>query len=274
MYRVLFHTDAMFLKSGLARCARENIVRFHEHPEFEVFQAGWHHIGIPHDFPVPIFPVVKMDPGEPERLYQIIQQIRPHFVVSIGDPFYFPWLRDLKAKIAKHIKHRCDWLGWITIDGDPLQAAQLSHILPFDRVMLMSRFSRRQVLNALDMAKEKHPSYKDLPEEDLTRLLDTHSVLYPGVNAQQFRPRSSTWNHPTLGPVNRQTKFVISVVDQNTSRKAIPIVIDAFADFRKGLSANGRQGKPRENVFLYLATDASDPHGTDLNEVARYQGLT
>ena len=70
MNRVLVLTDAITLQSGLARCARETISRYHMHPMYQVWQAGWHSQGLPHGYPVPIYPIQRFAPDEADRLFR------------------------------------------------------------------------------------------------------------------------------------------------------------------------------------------------------------
>jgi glycosyltransferase involved in cell wall biosynthesis len=237
---------------------------------YQVFQAGWHTLGAPHNYPIPIFPIVRHQPDEPERLVNIIRQNNPHFVLAIGDPFYFPYIRHIKEKTRQQ---NCRWVGWITVDGDPLHPQQLGHLLPFDRVLYMSAFAKEQSQAAIEMARGQEGGYvrekkkgKDGEEVvtphdsyELDRL-ESAQVLFPGVDPQTFGVLQTLphWGDKDGEPYSRKSKFVVLVVDQNTSRKAVGVAIDAYRQFRVGRE---------ENVALHLVTNPTDPNGINLNEV-------
>lgn len=258
MFREVILTDAIPLSTGLARCAREIISRFTNHPDHEVVQAGWHTMGDPHDAPVRIFPIQRGQPDEPERIWRLIGGIRPHHIICIGDPFYFNWLRPLKERCQKQIGLFPYWIGWITIDGDPLQPDQLDCLLPFDYVAPMSQFAKGEIQRAAMLAKNKVVPY-DKPkgsEEEIDRVMRGR-VLYPGVDPTQFKYTPGTewnWNGKRI---SRESHFMAMILDQNTSRKAVSIAIEAYDQFAKG----------KKDTILYVASDAKDPNGVDLERI-------
>ncbi len=271
MYKVLILSDAINLQSGLARCAREFVARFHNHPMYQVAQAGWHTQGHPHEYPVAIYPIARHSPDEHERIYSIIESQRPHYLVAIGDPFYFPYLRDIQKKCREELKHRCDWIGWITIDGDPLHPQQLDFLLPFDRVTYMSEFAKQQSDLAIQKSRDgvggyvKQEEVKGKQKEirfdayELDRLASA-TTMAPGVDMNTFHVLQTQphWGGKDGKPYSRDTKFVCLIVDQNTSRKAVGQAIDAYREFRKG---------KEEEVALHIVTNPNDPNGIPLGQV-------
>lgn len=277
MFKVLILTDAISLQSGLARCAREAIARFHRHPMYKVAQAGWHTMGHPHEYPIAIYPIARHAPDEHERLYSIIESQKPHFVLAMGDPFYFPYLRDVQRKTREELKHRVDWIGWITIDGDPLHPTQLGYLLPFDKIAWMSEFAKAEADKAIAQAREgkggyllkreklKGGKFKDTPFDpyELDRLA-TANTMAPGVDLKTFNvlPVQPHWGDMEGKPYGRSNKFVALVVDQNTSRKALGVAVDAYRLFRVGRE---------DDVALHLVTNPADPNGVPLNQILNAQ---
>jgi len=254
-------TDSLTLFSGLGRCGREIALRYNAHPDYEIIEGGWHHSGMPHNLPVQIIPIVRGHGTEPEILYQAIQQFRPHYFLGIGDPFYFPWLGDLKKKVADTLDDPpIHYLGWITLDGDPIQQSQLRHLLPFDRIAPMSRFAEREIRRAIlalqskDLDVIEKPGERDriAQEQAMSRPHVTCKTIYPGVDPQTFRFQGAAWEYKGH-KYTRDSDFVTLIVDQNTSRKCVSVALEAFAQFQAD--------KP--DVLLYLATDPKDPNGLD-----------
>lgn len=220
--RILLLTDSCTLKSGLGRVGKELALRFHK-DKFQVAYAGWGFGNMPHDFPFHIYPINKGSQTEAREVLLTIKNWQADIVLTIGDIFNFLYL----PKVAENLTKKPRFIGFLTVDGEPLSYSWLDTLRLFDKIVVQSEYGKKQI----DVLDERIA-----PE-----------VAYLGVDQRVF--------YPLRG--NKDKIFKILNVSQNTDRKNIPATIKAFAEFARN----------KDNTLLCLVCDSRDPNGYDLREI-------
>lgn len=239
--RLLLHTDSPLLYSGLARCGRELAKRFYEktilnaqsgvEKQFELYYAGWHYSNKHYNLPYFLYPLQKGSEDEHKQFSDILSDCSPDIILSIGDIWDFHRVYNV-VREYKENNSSAKWIVWLTIDGEHLHPAWKEVLNYADDVNVFSYFGQRELL--------KFSGIKA-------------NMIYPGVDGNVFRKIDSKIKENTL-PFNLESSFLIIDVNQNTDRKNIPIMLEAFRDF----------AKDKDDVFLLLITDPHDPFGYDL----------
>ena len=220
--RILLLTDSCTLKTGLARVGRELALRFHR-DNFQVAYAGWGHNSMPHDYPFYIYPINKGSQREAEEVFATIGNWQADVVLAIGDIFNFRYL----PRIAPNLEKRVKFIGYLTVDGEPLHYDWLDILRLFDKIVVQSEYGKKQI-EVLDKRLE--------PE-----------VAYLGVDPKVFYPLKKV----------KDGLFKIINVSQNTDRKNIPATLKAFAEF----------AQDKNDTLLALVCDPKDPSGYGLREI-------
>ena len=220
--RILILTDAPNLKSGLGRTGKELALRFHK-DKFEVAYAGWGFGNMPHKFPFYIYPINKGGNTEAREVLLSIKNWQADIVLTIGDIFNFLYL----PKVAENLAKKPKFIGYLTVDGEPLSYKWLDALRLFDKILVWSEYGKKQI----DILDERIK-----PE-----------VVYPGVDKQKFYPLK----------LPKDGLFKILNVSQNTDRKNIPATLKAFAEFARN----------KNNTLLCLVCDSKDPNGYNLREI-------
>lgn len=232
MLKLLIHTDSPTLFSGLARCGRE-LTKYLQ-KDFEIAYAAWNHrVRIRHTYPYYIYPLSKSSQNEKEQLLAIFQDFNPDFLLSIGDIWNF--LPTTEAcQLYKERNEKFKSLLWLTIDGENLYSPWKVIIDNADDISVFSKFGKEQISKLAGIEA---------------------SVVYPGVDKDVFKPLSKDFQFKTQNlPFSIENSFLVLNINQNTDRKNIPMTLEAFSIFAEG----------KEDVFLFLVTDANDFHGYDL----------
>ncbi len=244
--KILLHTDSPTLYSGLARCGRELAKRFHgrqyNNEKIEIVYAAWHYLYKRHNFPYFLYPLQKGSSTESNQFKEIINDCIPDIILSIGDIWNFSSIISaIQEYKERNSSNKCKWILWLTVDGENLHP-QWNQVLNYaDDINVFSNFARNEILKYSGISS---------------------NVIYPGIDKTIFHLIDPKIKENTL-PFDFKNTFLILNVNQNTDRKNIPLTLESFRDF----------AKDKEDVFLFLVTNAEDPYGYDLWDLVKKFGI-
>lgn len=191
------------------------------------------------------------------RLRGMVEQIRPHLVFLLNDP----WVITSYVEALREMPGRPRLVAYSPVDAGPLEPAMLAPLTGLDRLILYTEFGRREIESAFAQLRRHAP---DLPLPEL-------GVLPHGVDTGLFRPwpaengtsgRALARERLLPAPEFRDA-FIVLNANRNQPRKRIDVTIKGFAQFARD--------KP-ENVRLYLHMGTEDC-GWNVIALARRHGI-
>ena len=247
--RILIISDSPTIYSGLGRVVKNLARRFSE--EYHVIIGAWHYNLEWYDAPYLIYPVQKDTYEQEKEIKELIDKFRPDTVIVIGDLWYFyfvPAVKKFFIDNGLYIK----WVGYLTVDGDPLPKRSLYHTpklepLDIDWVNILNSFD--QVITCTHYGKKQICKLVPNLPVDVVYLGWDSSVLKQRSKKEieEFK-RSNNW-------LDLSDVFVCLVDAQNTTRKNIVAAMGAFDKFQKN-----------KRAILFINTDPLDLHGPNLYE--------
>lgn len=230
--KLLIVSDSPHIKTGLGRITNELAKRWQIRHEVHI--AGWFDPIGPEGSQVNGYKIYRLPRRELgfEYIEPICRREQFDAVIAIGDPWYFGYLNQLKW-LWKARSIQLPWIGYLTIDGDPLPQTFQKIIEGFDTVISCTHYGKQQLQTLTD---------KDI------------SVIPFGVDGEVFRPLDR--RQAIRQELRLQDWCVILLDAQNTTRKNIWALLKAFELFHAD--------KP---VCLYLFTNPDDPSGVLLRDM-------
>jgi len=236
--KLLILTDTPLVHTGLGRICREVSKRLNN--SFEIAVAGWHHIPLKHDLPYYVYPLRKTN-DESGQLAIVLNDFVPDVLLCIGDLWDFLVIKDVLSQFKE--THELKTVVWITVDGEYLWDSWGDTLRSFDSVVSFSHYGAKE-LKKLSAGTEIE-------------------VVYPGVDENIFSafPRDHEWGGDNI--IDVANTFTVLSIAQNTSRKNLPVTIDAFGEFCKD----------KKDVLLFMVTDPRDNLGYDLWTIIKKAGI-
>jgi glycosyltransferase involved in cell wall biosynthesis len=165
---------------------------------------------------------------------EAIEASGPEVVVTLGT------LSQIETMLSSRYRRFVTWIGYFPFEGQRLPSWRQEIVRGMDWAVTQSEHGREEVLRAMP----------DIRCE----------IIRPGVDLQVFRPL------PQAKQLKRKAglgnRFVVGSVARNHRRKQLPLLIEAFGQFRR---------RHRDTV-LYLHTDPFD-HGWNLVEIIEQHGI-
>ena len=229
--KLLIVSDTPYLQTGLGRVTRELGTRLQSRHQVEI--AGWFHPkavspSLTNGFT--IHPLATRELGF-ETLEPLCRTGGFDAVIGIGDPWYFGYLGQLRW-IHRARGVNTPWVGYLTIDGDPLPDRFKTFLNAFDRIVCCTEYGR----SALSRIEKRRIE-----------------VIPYGVDVEVFKPLDRELIRRQMG---LQDAFVVLMDAQNIPRKNLWAALEAFQLFQPGKS-----------TVLYAFTNIDDPNGLMLRDV-------
>lgn len=234
MEKLLLVTDHPALPTGLARVGRELSPILNQNFDFEYL--GLHSPSETEDFP---YKVISDRYKTKSYGMEKLSSVANCKVLTIGDPFHFSYIPCLSNR------RNFTWISYTTIDSiDYTGRLPMSWQLPLcnpDTLIATSLFGCDSITNFLEIT----PQYIPL-----------------GVGDQFYRVDEEERDllRESFGLKNY---FVVAVVNRNTVRKQLPIVLKTA----KILSKTKLEHYAGIKFFLY--TNPHDPYGYDLEDMVK-----
>jgi len=181
--------------------------------------------------PEQVTPMKRFDPTFLTRLH--IERYKPHIILTIGDLFVYKYLERKKAI----------WCAYFPLDGRPAQRNVLDLLARIQCPIVPSKFSKEVLLDhgcePVYIPHHVDPNvFFRYSDEDRKKLRKYYQI-----------PEDVT---------------VLGFVGQNTSRKKIPRLLEAFKKMKQ---------KTKEETLLWLHSSRYDESGYQLPEVIKSLGL-
>ena len=265
--KVLVITDSPKIDTGFGRVGKEVWSYLSSTGKYEVVSIGWFHQENPREVPYPVLATKKNDQGvitqEDKYAHQtfplVVEDFKPDLVWSLGDMWMTQHIKDAKSRSTYK------WVGYFPIDGEPVPSKWGEVVESMDYAVAYGTYG-------LEVIKSR------APKANL-------SYIHHGVNTRLFRPfpedAREKFKEQLLGIIG---KTVIGIVARNQPRKAFDCLFKAFYHVLRGEHAKCKdcgsvtvsdydivrrkatrpkvcsecksdkltQGKPREDVILYL----------------------
>lgn len=151
-----------------------------------------------------------------EQIEKILQKKKYDVVITVGDPWYFEDIPDLKYRYG------FKWVFWVTVDGDP-----------------MGRYFADVCSHADELVSMSHHGVGVIKHEFAPARV---SVVYPGYDAKTYKPlpveeRERIRTQPA-GKIRDRVVFLWA--GQNTNRKQLPLFLNYCAALRDSLPEDRR----------------------------------
>jgi len=161
-----------------------------------------------------------------------LEQLKPDILVTLHDPWMVGHILRMKT---------CPWVGYTTVDGDPLHLGFKPILSKMDVAVAMSKFGQKAMF---DLGIEK-------PQ-----------MIYHGVNTNVYYPFSKREKDNAKREIAEKIKqasghdisgkFIVGCVGRNTERKRFDRLMRAFSMF----------ALDKDDVFLLIHSDPADPYPT------------
>jgi glycosyltransferase involved in cell wall biosynthesis len=243
--RVLVVGDAV-APTGFARVLHSILGRLCDTYEF-------HHLGInygggPHPFAWKIYPA---DAGGGDfhgvsRLRETVERVRPRMVFLLNDL----WVLGRYADALRDCRDGIKVVAYSPVDAGPLEPELVAPITDLDRLVLYTRFGRREVEAALAELLRRSPE----------RRLPPLAVIPHGVDADVFRPLTAPASPVDtaafaasrtaarcllFGGTELRDAWIVLNANRNQPRKRIDITIKGFGLF-------ARDKPPDVRLYLHM----------------------
>jgi glycosyltransferase involved in cell wall biosynthesis len=168
------------------------------------------------------------------RAVSTIIKYRPHAIIIVGDLLILGWLKRWREKHSE-----IPIISYFPIDGIPMRVGEIPIAKAFDYTIVPSRFSQEQAKN-----------------EDINADYIPH-----GVNIDTFKPQDMNTSRDYWNII--KDKFVFQYVSNNTQRKKVPRMLEAYAKY----------WKEDKNTALWLHCIKHDSTGWFVPQLLNYYGI-
>jgi len=253
--KVLWYSD--FLRAtGFGNVAEAIMKRLMATGRYEFEVVGINHTGAPYNIPgtdyehfkdVPVWPAYSVGDDNMmgyKRLSHLIENRKFDILFTLQDTFNMTTMKEVittqrKAKKFSHILY-------FPIDGDIQPEWVEDAIDVADFPVVYTEYGKQKVAG-ID-----------------PRVAKRLSVIYHGNDPKIFHPFKTKKERTEFRQMKMglpENAFLIGTVNRNQTRKDIPRIIIAFAEFCKR--------HPEVPAYLYLHCHSNDPAGFDLPKVAK-----
>ena len=253
--RVLFISEASYLKTGFSTYVHYVFTHLHKTDKYELAEFGSYGYSPavdPRARTIPwkyydCMPTNGMEEQEYRadrenqfgkwKLSQVLADFRPDIILLHRDNWMDTFI--LKNQLAQNAK-----IFWMAcVDGYPQQWQWLQDYAQVDKCFAYSHFGKRVIeeQTRTELAKVKNVAPVDVTD-----------VIQPGVDLEVFRPLPRDEVYEKLGLTNAKHLRFIGTVMRNQPRKLFPRIIESFAQLIK------QYPKESENVMLHLHTSVRD----------------
>jgi len=254
--KILWCSDSWFLPTGYSQVSRNLLSRLFK-SGFDVHNLAFQNVGFNTDLVVSdrMISSYKMyhslHPNESYGNHGSVEFyneiIKPDITAFLCDSFMIKWLCDKRPDKDKIItrakKLHGKKLFYFPFDSKDVYDGAENLMREMDIRVAMAKWSRDTLKKGTG--------------------LDSHYIPH-GVDTNIYRPlpkemingvrKSNGWDEDT---------FVVGSVSRNQSRKNIPVLFKAFADFAEN----------KDDTKLLMHCDPVDPQGTNLNDLAKQYGI-
>jgi D-inositol-3-phosphate glycosyltransferase len=241
--RILWVGDAVS-PTGFSKATHHVCDAFHR-AEFEVHILGVNFYGDPHDYPYKIYPSM---PGGDfmgfGRIKGMVKAIDPAVVFIQTDPWH------VSSYLKALGEHSVPVIGVIAIDGINAKGVLLNDL---DHVVFWTEFAQKEATQT---------GYTG-PSTIIPLGVD-QNIYYP---ADKAAARAS-FDFPTILKKRgfEGEPFIIGVVGRNQWRKRLDLTLEYFAEWVSTY--------PVDDAFLWLHAGSTNRDAWDLQDLARYYGVT
>ena len=222
MAKILWYGDAVS-NTGFARVTHSILDHLKENHEIVVY--GMNYAGDPHDYPFKIYPASAGNPADRfgiGRLPQIVQDVRPDFIICVNDIWIINQVWERIHFLQKDLKFK--FIPYFPIDSERYAVSMLRYVKDWDFAITFTVEQAQRI-----MAHNVEP-----------KML---GVLPHGIDVSRFYPMDIKEARTKLGlPLD---KFIVLNANRNQPRKRIDLTIQAFAEFAKD--------KPNASLYLHMS---------------------
>ncbi len=235
--RILWVSDSPTAPTGNGKITRNFVSQMNKSGLYEVAVLGRGYFGWPgehEEYGCTIYP---MDIGRqyPELMRMISDEFHPQVVISCLDMWQIDWIEH--AKLSNAVTN----IGYISIYGSPVPLSWKKVVKNLDLAICYSEFGR-------DVLKGFMP---------FTSL----DMIPLGVDTERYRPLEDI---PALkAGLGLGDTFVVGSISRNQVRKRLDKLIEGFAMF----------ADKKDDVRLFIKSEAVSEHGYDLPDLLRYYGV-
>lgn len=177
------------------------------------------------------------------KMVEFIKASDPDVVICSHDP----WCFDCTALMQIFPTKR--FLGWITIDGDPLYYAWRRNLKGFHKVISPTNYGKRVI----------QERYSDINVDVVPYGIDFQQNHYPQQGKEQLKKQLSERNHHLGDFGSLEGKFVGIYIGANQDRKNLGVIHEAWRQFEKG-----KEDKAVFMMFVHSAALSSECGAYDL----------
>lgn len=266
--RILFISEASYLKTGFATYTREVMKYLHNTNKYIIAEMACY--GAPADLDsraksVPwkyynVLPRNNIEEEEYRKDYRenqfgkwkgdyVFSDFKPDIVFCLTDNWMASWVG------KHHLRGNFLWFWMPTVDGYPQKWEWLLDYSKVDKLFTYSWFGKKVL---------EEQSRTDLSKKINLPCLNITNVMQPGADINIFKPISKSEVKKTFGVPNN-LRFVGTVM-RNQPRKLFTRIIDSFRIFKENYPIQSK------DVLLLLHTSIPDV-GWDIPECVRQNGL-
>lgn len=235
--RILWVSDSPSVPSGNGKITRNFVSQMNKYGLYEVAVLGRGYFGWPGEHETYGCVIYPMDIGRsyPELMRMVSDEFHPQVVISCLDMWQIDWIEH--AKLSNAVTN----IGYISIYGSP------------------APLSWKKVVKNLDLAV----CYSDFGKNVLKEFMPFTSIdMIPlGVDPELYRPLDGIQEFKVENGL--KDKFVVGNISRNQIRKRLDKLIEGFAIF----------AEKKDDVRLFMKTEAVSEHGYDLPDLLQYYGV-
>jgi glycosyltransferase involved in cell wall biosynthesis len=257
--KILIMSDNPLIHTGMAVVIREISLRLHATNRYEIAIAGWGYSGMPHQFPMPIFPASAADFGRngyPQAgimgLEGLVNMFRPDILLALGDSWMINYINDMPNR--KSFK----FVQYTPIDGHVEGGGVPANWGPWlsgaDQLVMYSQYGVDQLKKTIPHVNTELIYHGCKP--------DVYKPLGADVKAQ-LKKQIVYWRVRGTELVQEQglpdDAFVVGTVARNQPRKNFDKILKTFAIFSKN--------KPNARLWLHSALQDAAYSLADLTKI-------
>ena len=256
---ILMMTDCPLLHTGQAVVCREIATGLSKLNKYNVIVAAWGYNGYPHNLPFIMLPASAKDFGKTGHheagvpgIEQILDQVKPTFLWTIGDIWMVDYITQLKNR------NNFKWVAYTPIDGEPIPKYWDPWFKNPNRLVMETEYGYNMVKKfnpTIDHRWVYHGcnprKYYPLPEE--ARLAVKKQIQYFKITGE---------NNINLAQGLDENDYIVGTLARNQPRKNYDRNIRAFSVF----------AKDKPNVKLWCHAAPID-QGYNLVQLAHYYGI-
>jgi len=245
--KILWCSDDFKLPTGYSQVTR-NILHGIYRGGFDVHNLSFQNMGFPSNFSIsdrlfaPWNIYYQLHPNEAYGNQGSVEffnnELKPDITAFLSDSFMIRWIGEKDRAAKMHGKK----LFYFPFDSADVYEGSKEVMAVMDIKVAMSKFAKKL------LKKETG--------------IDSHYIPH-GVDTAIYRPLPKEIITKTRAENKWENKFVVGCVGRNQSRKNLPALFKAFAEF----------SKDKDDAVLFMHCDPVDPQGTNLNDLSKKLGI-